>query len=58
MLLKAGVLLLAVWFPGIAGLYGTGKWFHVFLLVGLMLIPLAFARGRDAAMRPPPSDKR
>ena len=58
MLLTAGVLLLVAWVPGIVGLYGTGNWFHVFLLVGLMLILLAFARARDAALRPPPTDTR
>lgn len=54
MLLKAAILLLLVWLPGLFGLYGTGDRFHGLLLIGLMLLLLALARSRDAALRPPP----
>ena len=58
MLLKAAILLLVAWPLGFLGLYGSGNLFHALLLVGLMLLLLGFARARDAALRPPPSDKR
>lgn len=59
MLTKAGVLLLVLWAIGLSGGYPIGDAFHAFLLVGLMLLLLAFARARDAALRqPPPTEKR
>ena len=52
MLVKVGVVLLAVWLLGLVGVYRIGDLFHVFLLVGLMLLLLGFLRARDAAVRP------
>jgi hypothetical protein len=51
MLVKVAFVLLAVWLLGLFGVYGFGDLFHVFLLVGLMLLLLAFLRARDAAVR-------
>jgi len=51
MLLKVGLLLLAVWLLGLMGVYRIGDLFHVFLLVGLMLLLLGFLHARDAAVR-------
>jgi hypothetical protein len=51
MLLKIGLLLLAVWVAGVVGLFSAGDAVHAFLLSGLMLLLLAFARARDAAVR-------
>lgn len=49
MLLKAAIALLVLWVVGLV--YGIGQLVHVLLLVGLMLLLLSFARGRDAATR-------
>jgi hypothetical protein len=51
MLIKIGLVLLAVWLLGLVGVYRIGDLFHVFLLVGLMLLLLGFLRARDAAVR-------
>jgi hypothetical protein len=51
MLFKVGLVLLGVWLLGLAGVYQIGDLFHVFLLVGLMLLLLAFLHARDAAVR-------
>jgi hypothetical protein len=51
MLIKVGLVLLAVWLLGLVGVYRVGDLFHVFLLVGLMLLLLGFLRARDAAVR-------
>ena len=51
MFLKVGLVLLAVWLLGLAGVYRIGDLFHVFLLVGLMLLLLGFLHARDAAVR-------
>jgi hypothetical protein len=51
MLLKVGIVMLAVWVLGLLGVYEIGDLFHVFLLVGLMLLLLGFLQARDAAMR-------
>ena len=56
MLTKSGLLLLVLWVVGLSGLYPIGDAFHAFLLVGLLLLLLAFARARDAALRPPSTD--
>jgi hypothetical protein len=57
MLFKAAFVLLAIWLLGrllgIIGVYPVGNIVHVFLLVGLMLLLLAVAKARDAAVRPP-----
>jgi hypothetical protein len=50
MLFKIGLVLLAVWLLGLLGVYRIGDLFHVFLLVGLMLL-LGFLHARDAAAR-------
>jgi hypothetical protein len=51
MLVKAALVLLAVWLLGLIGVYRIGDFFHVFLLVGLMLLLLGFLRAREAAVR-------
>jgi hypothetical protein len=51
MLLKAAVLMLAVWLVGVAGLYDAGSLIHVLLLVGLMLLLLGALKARDRAAR-------
>jgi hypothetical protein len=51
MLIKVGLVLLAVWFLGLVGVYRIGDLFHICLLVGLMLLLLGFLRARDAAAR-------
>jgi hypothetical protein len=51
MLFKVGLVLLAVWLLGLVGVYRIGDLFHVFLLVGLMLLLLGFLHARDAAVR-------
>ena len=58
MLTKAGLLLMVAWAIGLSGIYQIGDGFHAFLLVGLLLLLLAAVRARDAALRPPPTDKR
>ena len=51
MLIKIGLVLVAVWLLGLVGVYRFGDLLHVFLLVGLTLLLLGFLRARDAAMR-------
>ena len=53
MLFKASFVLLAIWLPGLVGVYRAGDLVDVFLLVGLMLLLLAMLKARDAALRPP-----
>ena len=50
MLLKIGLVLLAVWLAGVLGVYRVGDVVHVLLLVGLMLLLIGFLRARDAAI--------
>jgi hypothetical protein len=52
MLMILALVLLAVW--AIAGLlpHDFGSLVHVLLLVGLMLLLLAFTKGRDEALHP------
>ena len=47
-LLKAALLLLAVWLVGVLGLYEAGNLVHVLLLVGLLLLLLGTVKARDA----------
>ena len=47
--LKAALLLLFIWLLGVVGVYDVGRLVHVPLLVGLMLLLLAFLKARDAA---------
>ena len=51
MLFTIAFVLLAAWSFGLLGMYPGGDLFHVLLLVGLMLLLLAFLKARDAAMR-------
>ena len=51
MLFNVGLVLLAVWLLGLVGVYRIGDLFHVFLLVGLMLLLLGVLHARDAAVR-------
>ena len=48
MLLKIGLVLLLGWLLGIVGVYQLGQNVHFLLLVGLMLLLLAFLKARDA----------
>jgi hypothetical protein len=52
MLLKIALLLLVVWVLGIV-VYDARPLIHVLLLVGLMLLLLAFVKAREAALRDP-----
>ena len=61
MLVTIALVLLGIWLVGLIGLYNVGDLVHVLLLVGLMLLLLAFAKARDAAVRGGtggPSDRR
>ena len=51
MLFKIAFALLAIWGLGVIGLYDAGDLVHVLLLVGLLLLLLAFLKARDAAAR-------
>jgi hypothetical protein len=51
MLFKIALVLLSVWLIGVVGVYNVGDMVHVLLLVGMMLLLLAFLRARDAAAR-------
>ena len=61
MLLKAALLVLAVWFIGVLGLYEARTLVHVLLLVGLMMLLLGVLKARDAVVHHDPDwrpDKR
>jgi hypothetical protein len=49
MLLKAALLILALWLVGVLGPFEVGALVHVLLLVGLMLLLLGALKARDAA---------
>ena len=51
MLFKISFALLIAWVLGVVGVYRVGDLVHVLLLVGLMLLLLAFVRAREAALR-------
>ena len=51
MLFTVALVLLAIWLLGFTGVYRIGDLFHVFLLIGLMFLLLAFLRAREAALR-------
>ena len=51
MLFKIALVLLSLWLIGVVGVYNVGDLVHVLLIVGLMLLLLAFLRARDAAAR-------
>jgi hypothetical protein len=50
MLFISALVLLTAWSLGMLGLYRIGDLVHVFLLVGFLLILLAVAKARDAAV--------
>ena len=52
MLFTIAFVLLIAWLLGVLGVYRVGDLVHVLLLVGLMLLLLAFVRAREAAVRP------
>jgi len=61
MLFKTALVLLVAWLLGVFGLYRVGDLVHILLLVGLMMLLLAFLKARDAVARrvvSGPSDKR
>ena len=49
MLLKAALVVLAVWLAGVLGLYEVGTLVHIPLFVGLMMLLLGILKARDAA---------
>jgi hypothetical protein len=49
MLFTIGAALLVVWAIGAAGPFAVGEIVHALLLVGLMVLLLAFLKARDAA---------
>ncbi len=49
MLLKIALIVLVAWLLGVAGVFNAGQFIHLLLLVGLMLLLLAFLKARDAA---------
>ena len=51
MLFKAALVLLVLWLLGGGGVYDIGDLFHGWLLVGLMLLLLAFLHARESAVR-------
>jgi uncharacterized membrane protein len=51
MLFKVAFVLLILWLLGMAGVYPAGEYVHALLLVGLMLLLMAFLKARDAAVR-------
>ena len=56
MLVKAALVLLVVWALGVFGVYDIGAPVHLFLLVGLLLLLLQFAKQRDPRTQAPPDD--
>ena len=50
MLLKAALVVLAVWLAGAVGLYDAGGLIHALLLAGLMMLLLGALKARDAAI--------
>jgi hypothetical protein len=51
MLWKIALVLLFIWLLGVLGVYEVGELVHIPLFAGLMLLPIAFMRARDAASR-------
>ena len=51
MLFKIAFVLLIAWLLGVLGVYRSGEIVHALLLVGLMLLLLAFVRAREEALR-------
>jgi hypothetical protein len=62
-LFTVAVILLGTWVVSLSGVFPVGDLAHVLLLVGLLLLLLAFVKGREAALRrdrapSPPHDQR
>ena len=51
MLFKVALLVLGAWLVGVLGVYSLGDFVHLLLLVGVMLLLIAFLHARDAALR-------
>jgi len=51
MLFTISLVLLTIWLLGVVGVYGVGEIVHVLLLVGLLLLMVAFLKAREAAVR-------
>jgi hypothetical protein len=51
MLFTIAFVLLVAWLLGVLRVYPGGDLVHVLLLIGLMLLLLAFLKARDAAVR-------
>lgn len=51
MLFWTALALLAAWLVGVLGVYTLGELVHVLLLVGLMLLLLAFLKARETSLR-------
>jgi len=51
MLFKVACVLLFLWLLGMAGIYQVGEIVHVLLLVGLLLLMMAFIKARETALR-------
>jgi UPF0716 family protein affecting phage T7 exclusion len=55
-LFNLAIVFLGAWLVSLSGIFQVGDLVHVLLLVGLMLLLLAFVKGREAARhegRPP-----
>jgi hypothetical protein len=52
-LFTLALAVLGVWLVSLSGVFPGGDLAHVLLLVGLMLLLLAFSKARDAAGRGP-----
>jgi hypothetical protein len=53
MLFTIALVLLGAWAVSLSGAFPGGDLRHVLLLVGLMLLLIAFMKGREAALRGP-----
>jgi hypothetical protein len=51
MLFTIALVLLGAWSLGVLGVYRLGDAIHVLLLVGLMVLLVAFLKARDAAVQ-------
>lgn len=51
MLFWTALALLFAWLLGVLGVYTLGELVHVLLLVGLMLLLLAFLKARETSLR-------
>jgi hypothetical protein len=51
LLFKVAFVLLLLWLLGMAWLYQLGEFLHALLLVGLLLLMMAFIKARAAALQ-------